>query len=82
MTVNFCYEMQSIIPCITLDTVPIDFKLDNFMLRGAMRIFKFSRRLSRSICSNFFIIRFEKNYAKTFWRRVDQVFLKHCMPSC
>ena len=29
-------------PSTTVDTVPEDFKLDNFMMRGAMRIFKFS----------------------------------------
>ena len=29
-----------------------------------MRIFKFSRLLSRSICSDFFMISLEKNYAK------------------
>ena len=54
MTADFCYEIQIIIPRTTVDTVPIDFKLDKFMLRGAMRIFKFSRRLSRSICSDFY----------------------------
>ena len=43
MTIDFCFEMQIIIPRTTVDTVPIDFKLDNFMLRGALRIFKFSR---------------------------------------
>ena len=68
MTVDFCNAMQVIIPCTTLDTVPIDFKLDNFMLRREMKICKFSRRLSRSICSDFFITRFEKIYPKTFWR--------------
>ena len=35
MTVDFCYEIQIVIPRATVDTVPIDFKLDNFMLRGA-----------------------------------------------
>ena len=68
MTVNFCYEIHIIIPRTTLDTVPMDFKLDNFMMRGAMKIFKFSRRLLRSICSDFFIISFEKIYAKKFWK--------------
>ena len=68
MTIDFCYEIEIIIPCTTLDTVPKDFKLDNFMLRGAMRIFKFLCRLSLSICSDFCITRFEKSYAKTFWR--------------
>ena len=52
-------------PSTTVDTVHVDFKLDNFMLRGAMRILKFSRRLSRSIRSDFFIISLEKKYAKT-----------------
>ena len=62
MIVDFYYEIQIIIPRTTVDTVPIDFKLDNFMFRGAMRIFNFLRRLSRSICSDFFITRFEKIY--------------------
>ena len=68
MTVDFYYETQIIISGTTVDTVPVDFKLDNFMLRGTMRIFNFSHRLSGNICSDFFIIRFEKIYAKTFWR--------------
>ena len=53
MTIDFCNEiyirLQILIPGATADAVPEDFKLDNFMLRGAMRIFKLSRRLSRSI---------------------------------
>ena len=42
MTIDFCYEIQIIISCATVDTIPVDFELDNFMLRGAMTIFKFS----------------------------------------
>ena len=29
-------------PSTTVDTVPVDFKLDNFMLRRAIKFFKFS----------------------------------------
>ena len=49
MTIDFCYEIKLLNPSTTADKVPVDFKLDNFMLRGAMRILKFSCRLSRSI---------------------------------
>ena len=52
-------------PCTSVDTVPVDFKLDNCMLRRTVRIFKFSCQLSRSIGSDFFIISLEKIYAKT-----------------
>ena len=65
MTIDFCYDIQNMSPSTTVDTVPLDFKLDNFTLRRAMRILKFLRRFSRSISSNFFTISLEKNYAKT-----------------
>ena len=48
MTFDFCYEIQ-LNPGTTADTVSVDLKLDNFMLRGAMRIFKLSGGLSQSI---------------------------------
>ena len=60
MTVDFCYEIQIIISRTTVDTVPKDFKFDDFILRGAMRIFNFSHRLLRSICSDFFLIDLKK----------------------
>ena len=56
-------KYKLLIPGATV-TVPVDFKLDNFMLREAMRIFKFSRLLSQSICSDSFMISLDKNYAK------------------
>ena len=49
MTIGFCDEIRIIKPCTTVDTVPVDFKLDSFTLKGVMRIFTFSRQLSRSI---------------------------------
>ena len=52
-------------PSTTVDQVPVDFKIDNFMLRGAMSIFKFSCLLSRSIWSDFVIISLEKSCSKT-----------------
>ena len=48
MTNDFCYEIQIIKPRYHRRYSPVDFKLDNFMLRGGMRIFKFSGRLSRN----------------------------------
>ena len=42
-------KYKLLIPGTTVDTVPVDFKLDDFMLKEEMRTFKFSRRLSRSI---------------------------------
>ena len=59
----------------TVDTVPVDFKLDNFMLREKNENIKFSRRLSRSIGSDFFIISLEKNYTKAVLEmsRPDQI---------
>ena len=44
MTIDFCYEIQILNPSTTVDTVPMGFKLNSFMLRGAIRIFKFSCR--------------------------------------
>ena len=39
------YKVYKVLnPSTTADKVPVDFKLDNVMLRGAMRIFKFSWR--------------------------------------
>ena len=64
-------------PSTTVDTVPVDFKLDNFMLRGAMKEFS-------SFVADFHET-FEatkKVMQKPMWRRVDQIFLQHCMPSC
>ena len=49
MTIDFVMKHKLLITGTTGDTVPVDFKVDNFMLRGAMRIIKFSLRLSRSI---------------------------------
>ena len=64
MTVGFCYKIQNMSPSTTVDTDPLDFKLDNFTLRGAMRILKFLRRFSRSISSNFFKISLEKKLCR------------------
>ena len=33
MTIDLCYEIQLLNPSTTVDTVPVDFQLDNFMLR-------------------------------------------------
>ena len=51
MTIDFRYEIQIRLlnPGTSADTVPVHFKLNNFMLREAIRIFRFSGRLSRSI---------------------------------
>ena len=65
MTIGFCYEIQNMSPSTTVDTVPSDFKLDNFTLREAMKLVKFLRRFSRSISSNFFKISLKKSYAET-----------------
>ena len=80
MTIGFCYEIQTMNPSTT---VSLDFKLDNFTLRGAMRIFKFLRRFSRSISSNFFKISLEKSNAETILEmsKPDTVFFQHCTPS-
>ena len=48
MTIDF-YEIQIVKPLHHADKPPVDFKIDNFMLREAMSIFKFSCRLSRRI---------------------------------
>ena len=45
----FVMKYKLLNPSTTADTVPMGFKLENFMLRGAIRIFKFSCRLYRSI---------------------------------
>ena len=50
MTIDFRFELQIInSQYTTVDTVPVDFKLDNFMLRGAMRVFMptFTKHLKR-----------------------------------
>ena len=49
MTIDFCNEIQIVKPSTTVDKAPVDFKLENFILREAMRILKFSCQLSRSI---------------------------------
>ena len=36
-------KYKLLIPGTNVDTVPVDYKLDNFMLREEMRVFKFSR---------------------------------------
>ena len=52
-------------PSNTVDTVKEDFKLDNFTLRGAMKIFKLSRRLFEAFEATFLLLVWKKNYAKT-----------------
>ena len=50
MTIDFWYEIQIVKPLYyRIDKPPVDFKIDNVMLRGAMSMFKFSCRLLRSI---------------------------------
>ena len=49
MTITFVMKYKLLIPGTTVDTVPVDFKVNNFILKGPMRIFKFSLRLLRSI---------------------------------
>ena len=83
MTITFCYEYKLLKPSTTANKVPVDFELDNFMLRGAMTIFQVFMPTFTKHFKRLFYYQFSKKVGqKPLWRRVDQIFLQHCMPIC
>ena len=58
-------KCKLLIPGTTGDTVPVDFKVDNFMLKRSNENFQVFAPTFTKHLKQLFIISLEKNYAKT-----------------
>ena len=68
MTIDFCFEIRIVKPRTTVDKPPVDFN-EHFQVFMPT----FSKHLKRLFLS---VVQ------KPLWRRVDEIFLQHCMPIC
>ena len=57
-----------LIPGTTVDTVPVDFKLDNFMLKEEMRISSFRADFHEAFEVTFLLLVWKKFIQKPFWK--------------
>ena len=61
-------KYKLLIPGTTVDTVPVDFKLDNFMLRKEVRISSFRADYHEAFEATFLLLVQKKIIQKPFWR--------------